>query len=149
MKEMNERIANHENRLKKLEERMGFGRKSKPVPESKATEDVVESFKSLDLSEYAYVYDLSGLPLFLAVILVAKDALNIDGLTAPEISTICKGKIRISTGVDRTTISNALSGAGAMVDRIDNPRGRGYAYKIMRDGERYLQEVINQTSSSK
>lgn len=145
---MDERITDHENRLKKLEEKVGSNRAKKAAPESKDIEDVVASFKLLDLSEYDYIYDLSSLPLFSAVILIAKNELDADGLTPTEISSICKEKIRIPTGADRTTISNTPSGAGAIVDRIDNPRERGYAYRIMRDGERHLQQVVNQNAFS-
>jgi hypothetical protein len=112
------------------------------VIETSDIDDVVESFKSLDLSEYGYIYDLSSLSLFLAILFVAREELGIDGLSPLEITRICKEKIRVSKGVDRTTISNALSKAGASVDRIDNPRGQGFVYRIMRTGEQLLQENI-------
>ncbi|MHA2323601.1 MAG: hypothetical protein ACXACG_18390, partial [Candidatus Thorarchaeota archaeon] len=55
-------------------------------------------------------------------------------------------KIRKSTGVNRSTISHALSRAGANVDRISNPRGKGFVYKIMRAGEQTLQESTSRLS---
>ena len=96
----------------------------------------------LDLSEFSYIYKLSGLPLFLAIIKIALEKFEIDGLTPPEISKICKEKLRISKGTDRTTISNILAKAREYVDRIPNPRGKGYAYRIMKNGEEFLNKEI-------
>ena len=112
-------------------------------------QDVVKKFKSLNLAEYSYIYKLSGLSLYLAVLYIAKEKLDIDGLTPSEISKICKDKIRISKGTDRTTISNTLSDAGGKVDRVDNPRGKGFAYRIMREGEIFLHQAITSSEKAK
>ncbi len=144
IRELSKRIEDHEERIKELENITQSKDRKKAIVTKNETDDVVELFKTLELSEYDYVYGLSGLALFLAILLIAKLELNVNGLTPPEISRICIEKIRISVGVDRTTISNALREAKAYVDRIDNPRGSGYVYRIMRRGETYIQEQIKQ-----
>lgn len=144
IRKLADQIEDHEERIRKIEKLITAEELPVVKGSYSSSEEVIDSFKSLDLSEYGYIFDLSGLALYLAILRVSRNELGMDGLTAPEISDICKEKIRKPSGVDRTTISNALSDAGALVDRIDNPRGRGYAYRIMREGEEFLD---NETDS--
>ena len=144
IRELSERIEDHEERIKELENIIKSKDRKKAIAVKSEVGDVVELFKSLNLSDYDYVYGLSGVVLYLAILHIAKQELNVDGLTPTEISKICKEKIRISEGINRTTISNALRGTGVNVDRISNPRGRGYAYRITSRGESYTQEQIEQ-----
>ena len=144
IRELSKRIDDHENRIKELESVIQSKDKQRAIAVKGESDDVVELFKSLDFSKYEYIHGLSGLNLYLAILLVGKLELDTDGLTPPEISKICTEKLRISVGVGRTQISDTLSGARAYVDRINNPRGRGYAYRIMRRGELRIQEQIEQ-----
>lgn len=146
--ELSRRIDNHERRIKKLESSIQPKEKKKRIKGINEIKDVVETFKSLDLSEYSYIYELSGLSLYLAILHIAKEKLSIDGLAPPEMSNICRDKIRISAGVNRSTISNTLSRAGAKVDRVDNPRGKGFVYRIMRAGEQFLQGSIKKSKTT-
>lgn len=138
LKEHEKRIKNLEKNVKKLFSLLPKRHERK----IKIKENIVDKFRMLNLSEFSYIYKLSGLPLFLAIIKIALEKFEIDGLTPPEISRICKEKLRISKGTDRTTISHTLAKAREYVDRIPNPRGKGYAYRIMRRGEEFLNEEI-------
>ena len=142
IKKLAQRIEDHEKRIKELENLTKTKETKKKGITMAEDVDVVEKFQLLDLTEFSYVYKLKGLPLFLAIISIAKEKLVIDGLAPGEVSRICKEKIRVSRGTQSSNISLALSQAGAKVDRIDNPRGSGYIYRIMRDGEIFLQQAI-------
>lgn len=133
-------VEDHEMRIRELES-IHSPKVDTSISTRIAPEGVVASFRALDLSNRDYVYNLSGLALYLAIISIARLELAVDGLSPSEISKICKEKVRISAGVDRSTISNSLSNAGAKVDRIDNPRGNGFAYKIMRAGENHIEDA--------
>jgi len=146
LKEIVQRIEEHEERLKQLEKLAKPEVSIEEPPNEGGMQDVVVRFRSLDLAEFSFIYKLSGLQLFLAVLYVAKEKLGVDGLTPSEISSVCKVKVRVSKGTNRTTISNTLSGAGAKVDRVDNPRGTGFAYRIMREGEQLLQGIMEESS---
>lgn len=136
-------------RLKKLEDKVSkiesyvYGKKAKVRLKK---EDVVNKIVSseIDLSQYNYIYKLSGLPLFLAVLKIALEKFNVDGLTPPEISKILKSKFRISKATTRQNVSMALSRAGECVDRVPNPRGRGYLYRIMHAGEERLKGAVSE-----
>jgi len=149
-KRIQEELAGITKRLKKLEDRVSkiegdiYIKKVKV----KAKEDVVEKIvtSEIDLSKYNYIYGLSGLPLFLAVLKIAREEFGIDGLTPPEISKILKSKFRISKAVSEENVSMALSKAGECIDRVPNPRGRGYMYRIMHAGEQLLNETILKSS---
>lgn len=147
MRELAKRVDDHERRLKRIESMLQTKEVENLIEEVSKDQDVVLAFKALEIDDFSYIYSLSGISLYLAVLQIAKEELNVDGLTPPEISQICKDKIRISVGVDRTTISNALREAGARVDRIDNPRGRGFAYRIMKAGEQFLQDSIGENQA--
>lgn len=139
--ELRKKMEEHERRIGKIESQLSSP-DSQPKGESTDINSVSKTFKELDLSNYDFVYSLTGIQLYIAVIHIARKELEIDGLSPTEISQICKEKIRLSKGVDRRTIGNALSKSGAKVDRIDNPRGKGFVYRIMRAGELYLQESL-------
>ena len=149
LKDLAIKIDDHERRLKKIEELIQTKDEKDLFRTADEIQDVVTIFKALDLGEFSYIHELSGLALYLAILDIAKQELSVDGLTATEISQICKDKIRVSKGADRTTISHALGEAGAQVDRVDNPRGRGFAYRIMRAGEQFVQESIRKSKAPK
>jgi hypothetical protein len=108
--------------------------------------DPVALFTAFDLENHSYIYTFVGLELFLMVLDISKSELGVDGLTAPEISRICTEKLRKTEAVHRSTVSSTLRDAGTMVDRIENPRGRGYAYRLNPVGEKYLKEVRHRRS---
>ncbi len=111
-----------------------------PIEKEDVTQKIISS--KIDMRKYAHFYRLSPLPLFLNVLKMALDEFGIDGLTPTEISKVLAGKIRIPKGTDRTAISHMLADAREYVDRCKNPRGRGYIYRLMKDGEDFLQEEI-------
>ena len=143
LSEVSRQLRKLENRVSKIERDIY----AKKVKVKVQKEDVVDKILSseIDLSEYKYIYKLSGLPLFLTVLKIALEKFNIDGLTPPEISKILKVKFRTSKAVSAENVSMALSKAGECVDRIRNPRGRGYLYRIMHAGEERLKEAISES----
>jgi hypothetical protein len=70
----------------------------------------------------------------LAVLRLAKRDFDIDGLTAPEIAKVLTDKFRQRTS--RQAVTQALGAAHTMVDT--RTRGRTTAYRIMQEGEDYL-----------
>jgi hypothetical protein len=104
--------------------------------------DPVALFTEFDLENHNYIYTFVGLELFLIVLSISKSEIGVDELTASEISAICTEKLKKSEGVHRSTVSSILRKAGSMVDRIENPRGRGYAYRLMPVGEDFLKDVM-------
>lgn len=143
--EISEKVKKLENKVSKIEKDI-YTKKVK-IPSKK--EDVVDKIISseIDLSEYNYIYRLSGVPLFLTVLKIALEKFNVDGLTPPEISQILKVKFRISKAVGAKNVSMILLRAGEYVDRVPNPRGRGYLYRIMHAGEEMLKEAISKVSA--
>lgn len=71
----------------------------------------------------------------LALLLVARRELDIDGLTSTEMATVLTEKFRWR--VSRQAINQAMDTAGNRVDRVKTARG-GSRYRIMEAGERYL-----------
>lgn len=138
-----ERIKKLENKVSKIERDIHAKKVKIPSKKANIVGKIISS--EIDLSEYKYIYKLSGLPLFLAVLRIALEKFDIDGLTPPEISKILKVKFRISKAVSSENVSMALSGAGECVDRVRSPRGRGYSYRIMRAGEERLKEAISES----
>jgi len=135
------RVEDLEKRVEKIEKLLKM---RKEIAKEVVAGDIVRRFQTLDLSQYPYVHELKGLPLFLWVIKVARDKFNVDGLSPPEIAKICKEKLRRSRGVDRTGVSHALRRAKYYVDRVPLKGRRGYVYKIMMEGEKYLEKEIEQ-----
>jgi hypothetical protein len=71
----------------------------------------------------------------LAVLRIAQDDFEIDGLRASEIAKVLTDKFRIRT--TRQRVNQVLDSAGSMVDRI--PGGRhGARYRLMAPGEKFL-----------
>lgn len=70
----------------------------------------------------------------LALLLVARRELAIDGLTSPEIATVLTDKFRWR--VSRQAINQALDTAGNQVDRTKD--GRASRWRIMQAGETWL-----------
>jgi hypothetical protein len=76
-----------------------------------------------------------GLGKALALLKVALDELQIDGLTSPQIAKVLTDKFRWR--VTRQAITQALDAAGPMVDSMPAPRG-ARAYRLMSAGEEWL-----------
>lgn len=70
----------------------------------------------------------------LTVLRLAKRDFDIDGLTAPEIAKVLTDQFRQRTS--RQAVAQALGAAHTMVDT--RSRGRTTVYRIMQDGEDYL-----------
>ena len=70
----------------------------------------------------------------LALLLVARRELGIDGLTSPEIATVLTDKFRWR--VTRQAVNQALDTAGNLVDRTKD--GRASRWRIMQAGESWL-----------
>ncbi|MGH8983712.1 MAG: hypothetical protein ACRDY6_07530 [Acidimicrobiia bacterium] len=68
---------------------------------------------------------------------IAKDELDIDGLTAPQIAAVLTNKFRLRT--TRQAVGQALDRAGNVVDRV--PDAPATVYRIMRPGEDYLDSL--------
>ena len=73
----------------------------------------------------------------LAVLELAKRDFDIDGLTAPEIAKVLTEKFRLRTS--RQAVTQALAPEHSMVDT--QTRGRMTVYRIMQEGENYLQRA--------
>lgn len=112
---------------------------SRRLPETDETQqgvDPVQQLLQLERSRAEAVDDEEGgLNKALALLRVAHRELQIDGLSAPQIATVLTEKFR--WGVSRQAITQALDGAGRLVDRTRGPRGAAM-YRIMGPGETYL-----------
>lgn len=139
--EISEKVKKLENKVSKIERDIYKKKVKIPFKEEDVVDKIISS--EIDLSEYNYIYKLSGLPLFLTVLKISLEKFDVDGLTPPKISKILKIKFRISKAVSAENVSMALSKAGECVDRVPNPRGRGYLYRIMNAGEERLKEEIS------
>lgn len=124
---------------------------------SKAQDIVVdENFQKkvidkIDKSKYSYVYELPTFDIkTLAVLFMAKEDCNQDGLTSPEIISVLSEKFRIKTAWP--TISNALKRLDqkAYVDsKSAGNHSTKRVYKIMAEGENYLKSGIENLKASK
>lgn len=133
------RVEDLEKRVEKIEKLLKM---RKEIVKEVIAGDIINRFQTLDLSQYPYVHELKGLPLFLWIIKIARDKFNVDGLSPPEIAKICKEKLRRSHGVSRMRVSNVLRDAKYYVDRVPRKDGKGYIYRIMMEGEKYLEKEI-------
>lgn len=118
-------------------------------PDEKAVEaeknfDYIMSSK-FDWSEHSYIYKMEPYVQYLAVLKIALEKFEVDGLTPPEISTILREKFRILKIYN--TISMAMAGyTGRYVDRVR--KGTGFAYRISRIGLDYVEQNIRQIVGS-
>jgi hypothetical protein len=72
----------------------------------------------------------------LALLRVARDDAEVDGLTAPQIASVLTEKYRWR--VTRQAVGQALDKAGRLVDRVPGgPRGAA-RYRLMSQGEQWL-----------
>lgn len=76
----------------------------------------------------------------LYVLKICKDAANVDGLTPPQISSILDQVFRIKATAE--AISMALSSETKYVDRKPKSAGKGFVYRIMAHGEKYLETIL-------
>lgn len=108
--------------------------------------DVVKSFHSL-IRDRASGVDAEDTALgkAMALLRVAHDEFGVDGMTSPQIAVVLTEKFRWK--VTRQSIGRALDGAGRMVDRSTD--GRAYTYRLMAEGEKWLDtSPLNRASST-
>jgi hypothetical protein len=111
-------------------------RGGKAAPESTTT-NPVEQLTALDRSRAPEVDSNDGsLGKGLALLLIARRELGIDGLTPQQMATVLTDKFRWR--VTRQAISQAMDAAGNRVDH--NRSGRATVYRIMDAGERWLEQ---------
>lgn len=143
LSQISERLKKLEDKVSKIERDIYVKKVRMPSKKENVVDRIISS--EIDLSEYKYIYKFSGLPLFLAVLKITLEKFDIDGLTPPEISKILRVKFRISKATSAKNVSMLLSKAGECVNRVPNPRGRGYMYRIMHAGEEKLEEAISES----
>lgn len=108
---------------------------SRPTSPASPTADPVASLSAMQRSKAPEVDSAEGAQRkSLALLLVARRELDIDGLTSSEMATILTEKFRFR--VTRQAINQAMDAAGNRVDRVR--AGRGSRYRIMDAGERFL-----------
>jgi len=112
-------------------------RASKVAPTSGASDKEVQDFMEKvdrtgcpEITSSREILDRS-----LMVLRLAKEKINIDGLSATQISRILTDKFRVKT--IRRSVAKALDGARDKVDRVVTPP-RKIRYRIMAAGEAYL-----------
>jgi hypothetical protein len=112
--------------------------RSKPgseEPASPETDALDLLLRDLDRTKFPEISaDKQVLPNALGVLRAAKRDHAVDGLQPPHIARILTDKFRISTS--DAAVSMALGNAGKYVDRVKV--GRGYTYRLMEPGEKYL-----------
>ena len=87
--------------------------------------------------------DASSLVNALRVLKAAYDDLDIDGLSAPEVTHVLTNKFRCT--VSRRAVSNALNDAGQFVNR--HTEGKSVIFRIMSAGEQHLAELESGTAA--
>lgn len=80
----------------------------------------------------------------LAVLRIAREN-GIDGLTPGEIEAFLKNKIRAGS-IWKSNISLYLGKSTRYVDRIPDPAGKGFTYRIMAPGDKLLDEALSKAS---
>ncbi len=97
--------------------------------------DPVADLMAMERSRAAEVDDAQGaLAKALALLLVARRELSIDGLTPTQMASVLTDKFRWR--VTRQAINQAMDTAGNRVDRVKG--GRGSRYRLMQAGETWL-----------
>jgi hypothetical protein len=110
-------------------------RTSTPASPASPTVNAVNALSALDRSKAPEVDSAEGAQKkALALLLVARRELEIDGLTSSEMATVLTEKFRFR--VTRQAINQAMDAAGSRVDRVK--AGRGNRYRIMDAGARFL-----------
>ncbi|MEA2564210.1 MAG: hypothetical protein QOH06_5714 [Acidobacteriota bacterium] len=99
----------------------------------------IESTQHPGVTSSAKVLDRS-----LMILQIAREYHGVDGLSPSEISSILTDKFRISTSA--AAVSTALGKATHLVNRV--PRGKGFQYRIMAPGEKYLSSRDGKASPS-
>lgn len=103
--------------------------------ETADTSNPVEAFRTLDRSRAGDVDSQASVTgKSLALLLVARRELQIDGLSAPQIASILTEKFR--SRVARRSVAQALDHAGKMVD--GTREGRSIVFRLMDAGEKWL-----------
>lgn len=116
--------------------RRGATPRRKESPSPSDSQDIVDGLMhGLNRTEHPEVAKASRvLDRSLYLLRAAKDKLNIDGLTPPQIARVLTDKFRVKT--TQPAVSMALAAAG---DKVDRERvGGAFVYRIMGSGEAYL-----------
>ncbi len=97
--------------------------------------DVVRLFNELDRDRAGAVdAETIGRDKAMALLRLAHDEFDVDGMSATEIATVLTEKFRWR--VAKQSIGEALNGAGRMVDRVKT--GRAVKFRLMAGGEKWL-----------
>ena len=108
---------------------------SGPASPASPTADAVAALSAMERSKAPEVDSAEGAQRkALALLLVARRELNIDGLTSNEMAIVLTEKFRWR--VTRQAINQAMDAAGNRVDRVRV--GQGSRYRIMDAGKRFL-----------
>ena len=105
--------------------------------------EVAKICESLNRTEFPEIEKITkALDQALFVLLIARDKAGVDGLLPSQISRILNTVFRVST--TGAAIGMALGNARSLVDRkaVNVQGGRAYKYRITREGEVHLQDVI-------
>ena len=112
-------------------------RATKPADKPRAADHAQQLINGINRTAYPEVSAATKvLDRGLAVLRLAANDFDIDGLTAPEIAKVLTEKFRLRT--TRQAVTQALGGAHTMVDTTK--RGQTTVYRIMQAGEDYLEK---------
>lgn len=105
----------------------------KPASTATSVEDRVSLLlREMNSTHYPIIHDARDHETrCLALLAAARKDFGVDGLTSSEVVKILKDKFRVS--ISGRTARRVLGEAGTRVDRV--PEGKGFLYRIMRDGE--------------
>jgi len=110
--------------------------------------EVAKICESLNRTEFPEIEKITkALDQALFVLLIARDSADVDGLLPSQISKILNTVFRLPT--TGAAIGMALGNARSLVDRkaVNVRGGQAYKYRIMREGEVHLQNVIAEGGS--
>ncbi len=119
----------------------GPSRAAVPKKQEDAVDDLALKINRTDHAEINE--SMPVLERSLSILLIARD-LGVDGLSPPRIAEILTEKFRVKTR--RQHVSAHLSAATKFVDR--HKEGRGFTYRIMGAGEKYLEDFKSGTQQS-
>lgn len=125
--------------------RSGAGESAVSYPSAEA-DAATRLIQDMDRTAHPEVLAASGVrDRSLALLRAAKDQHGIDGLTAKQIALVLRDKFRLPT--KDNAVGMAMERSADMVDRV--PQGKGYLYRIMTPGERYLDRAQTGEESSR
>ena len=120
------------------------------ISSNKKEKDLIlsELLRKINRTKYSEIHNLTkALDKSLYILKICKDDLGVDGLVPSQISGLLRGAFRIK--MSKESVSMALGAATKYVDRNECVinGGRAFIYKIMHDGEKYLNEALLSSKS--